>query len=145
MARVWRSISGQRGTAWLAVAVLFAHTLIMGFHVPPSLRTALAEAERAALLAGVCHADPETAVQPTGHGGDHGDHRGPGGPAHPVDHLSHCPICLSLAGGLLGPAEAPSLPRPTLVVRAEPLPVAFGPWRSFEENPFAARAPPATV
>lgn len=138
-------MSGQRGTAWLAVAVLFAHTLIMGFHVPPALRTALAEAEQTALLAGLCHADPETAADPAGQDGDHGGAGGHHGPASPVDHLSHCPICLSLAGGLLGPAEAPSLPPPTLVVRAEPLPVAFGPWRSFEENPFAARAPPAMV
>lgn len=141
MARVGRSDFGRWGTAWLAVAVLFAHTLFMGFHVPPSLRAALADAAASTAGFGICHsAPPARSVQtPSGHGGGHDPDR----PAKPTDHLGHCPICLSLAGGLLGPAEAPALPLPSLVAAVEPLPAAELPRRTLRASPFAARAPPA--
>lgn len=134
----------------MAVAVLLAHALVMGVHVPPALRALTARtllATEAAIAASFCHAEAAVAVdhQAERHAG--ADGHGPDEPpADAGDHLNRCPVCLSLAGAkLLGPASAPVLPAPRLVAHAD--------FRSGSETvsaartllPYAARAPPAPV
>ncbi|WP_146214717.1 DUF2946 family protein [Azospirillum thermophilum] len=132
------------------MTVLLAHALVVGFHVPPALRALTARtllATEAAIAASFCHAGAAVAAD---HQAER--HAGPDGPdpdeppADAGDHLKRCPVCLSLAGAkLLGPANAPMLPAPRLIARAD--------FRSGSETvpdgrrvlPYAARAPPAPV
>lgn len=120
-ARRWNA-----ATALVAVAVLLAHALVMGWHVPPSLRLL------AGLESGLCQAPGSGRASPDQ-------------PAAPGDHLQHCPICLSVADGALGPTAGPQLPPPTSVASAAPIPVRAVLRADRSARPFAARAPPTTV
>lgn len=120
-ARRWNA-----ATALVAVAVLLVHALVMGWHVPPSLRLL------AGLESGLCQA-PESG------------RTSPDQPAAPGDHLQHCPVCLSVADGALAPAAGPQLPPPTSVASAAPIPVRAVLRADRSARPFAARAPPTTV
>lgn len=120
--RAW----GRAATALVAVAVLLVHALVMGWHVPPSLRLL------AGLESGLCQAPGSGRASPDQ-------------PAAPGDHLQHCPICLSVADGALGPAAGPRLAPPTSVASATPIPVLAVLRADRSAHPFAARAPPTTV
>lgn len=122
---------GRAATALVAVAVLLVHALVMGWHVPPSLRLL------AGLESGLCQAPGSGRTSP--------DQPAPDQPAVPGDHLQHCPICLSVADGALGPAAGPQLPPPTSVASAAPIPVRAVLRADRSARPFAARAPPIPV
>lgn len=113
-------------TALVAVAVLLVHALVMGWHVPPSLRLL------AGLESGLCQAP--------GSGRTSSDQ-----PAAPGDHLQHCPICLSVADGALGPVVGPEISPPTSVASATPIPARVALRADRSARPFAARAPPIPV
>ncbi len=125
-ARRWNA-----ATALVAVAVLLVHALVMGWHVPPSLRLL------AGLESGLCQAAGTGRTSP--------DQPAPDQPTAPGDHLQHCPICLSLADGALGPAAGPQLSPPISVASAAPIPVRAVLRADHSAHPFAARAPPTTV
>ncbi len=112
--------------ALVAVAVLLVHALVMGWHVPPSLRLL------AGLDSGLCQAPGSERTSPDQ-------------PAAPGDHLQHCPICLSVADGTLSPAAGPQLSPPTSVASAAPIPVRAVLRADRSARPFAARDPPTTV
>ena len=59
--------------------------------------------------------------------------------------MPYCPICLSLAGGLLGPSAGPLLPLPSLAGAAAPLFATAEAPRERPALPFSARAPPPVV
>jgi hypothetical protein len=125
--RAW----GRAATALVAVAVLLVHALVMGWHVPPSLRLL------AGLDSGLCQAPGSGRTSP--------DQPTPDQPTAPGDHLQHCPICLSVADGALGPAAGPQLSPPISVASAAPIPVRDVLRADRSARPFAARAPPTTV
>ncbi|MBP2232239.1 hypothetical protein J2847_005564 [Azospirillum agricola] len=126
--------------ALVAVAVLLAHALVMGWHVPPSLRVlaALDGGLQDVFASGICHADR------AGH--DRAGHDAPDTPSSPSDHLAHCPICLSVDGGkLLGPVTGPAVPPPARTGVAAAWPPRTPLHRPGTAAGFSARAPPATV
>lgn len=125
--RAW----GRAATALVAVSVLLVHALVMGWHVPPSLRLL------AGLESGLCQAPGSGRTSP--------DQPAPDQPAAPGDHLQHCPICLSVADGALGPATGPRLSPPTSVASAAPISARAVLRADRSAHPFAARAPPTTV
>jgi hypothetical protein len=118
-------------TALVAVAVLLVHALVMGWHVPPSLRLL------AGLDSGLCQAPGSGRTSP--------DQPAPDQPAAPGDHLQHCPICLLIADGTLGPVAGPQLAPPISVASAAPIPVRAVLRADRSARPFAARAPPIPV
>ncbi|SMH56749.1 hypothetical protein SAMN02982994_4163 [Azospirillum lipoferum] len=121
--------------ALVAVAVLLAHALVMGWHVPPSLRVlaALDGGLQGAFASGICHADPA-------------GHDAPDTPSSPSDHLAHCPTCLSVDGGkLLGPVTGPAVPPPDRTGVAAAWPAAAPSHLAGTAAGFSARAPPAAV
>lgn len=120
-ARRWNAAA-----ALLAVAVLLVHALVMGWHVPPSLRLL------AGLESGLCQAPGSGRASPDQ-------------PAAPGDHLQHCPICLSVADGALGPVVGPQLSPPTSVASAAQPPATIFTRVVPRASSFSARAPPATA
>jgi|GEM_PF-4926767 len=125
-ARRWNA-----ATALVAVSVLLVHALVMGWHVPPSLRLL------AGLESGLCQAPGSGRTSP--------DQPAPDQPTAPGDHLQHCPICLSVADGALSPAAGPQLSPPTSVASAVRPPATVSPRMVPRASSFSARAPPATA
>jgi hypothetical protein len=112
--------------ALLAVAVLLVHALVMGWHAPPSMRLL------AGLDNGLCRASGNESTAPDQ-------------PAAPGDHLQHCPICLSVADGALGPVVGPQLSPPTRVASVARPPATLSTRLIPRPSSFSARAPPATA
>lgn len=123
--------------ALVAVAVLLVHAVIMGWHVPPALRTL------ATLDGNICH---DLAPSFAAFDGGSPDHESPDHPGLPVDHLAHCPICLSVDGGkLLGPAAGSIPGSPTRVARIVFTPPGALAAVTVGRFSFFARAPPTAV